>query len=51
LLVRDDCVREGGFPVYEGHPVDGGLVDSNVKVVYAVVGFCFCSEFQVGVEQ
>ena len=41
--VGDNCVSEGGFPVYACHPVGGGLVDSNVKVIYAVVGLCFCS--------
>ena len=49
--VRDDCVREGGFPVYEGHPIGGGPVDCNVKVIYPVVGLCFCSEFHVGVDR
>jgi hypothetical protein len=49
--VRDDFVCEGGFPVYGGHTVGGGLVVSNVKVIYAVVGFCFCGEFHVGVDR
>ena len=45
-----DCVCEGGFSVNEGHPVCGGPVDSNVQVMYFVIGFCFCSEFYVGVD-
>ena len=26
-------------------------MDSNVQVIYAVVGFCFCSEFYVEVDR
>ena len=47
---RDDYVGEGGFPVDGGHPIGGGPVDCNVKVIYPVVGLCFCSEFYVGVD-
>ena len=39
--VRDDCVHEGGFPVCGGHPVLGGPVDCNVKVIYPVVGLVY----------
>jgi len=49
--VRDNCVCVGGFPVYGCHPFGGGLVNSNVKVIYTVVGLCFCSEFHVGVDR
>ena len=46
----DDCVSEGGFPVYGCHPIGGGLLDSDVEVIYAFVGFCFSSEFHVGMD-
>ena len=48
--VGDDCVSEGGFPVYGCHPIGWGLLDSDFEVIYAVVGLCFSSEFHVGVE-
>ena len=49
--VRDNCVCVGGFPEYGCHTIGWGLMDSNVQVIYAVVGFCFCSEFYVGVDR
>jgi len=48
--VGDNCVSEGRFPVYGYHPFGGGLVDSDVKLIYDVVGLNFCSEFHVGVD-
>jgi len=48
--IKDDCVHEGGFPVYGSQPIGGGPVDCNVKVIYPVVGVCFCSEFHFGVD-
>ena len=49
--VWDDCVYESGFPVYGRHPNGGGPVDCNVKVLYLVVGLCFCSKLHVGVDR
>ena len=48
--VWDDCVCESGFPVYGRHPIGEGPVDCNVKVIYLVVGLCFCSKLHVGVD-
>jgi len=49
--IKNDCVREGGFPVYGGHPIGEGPVDCNVKVIYPVVGLRYCSEFHVDVDR
>jgi len=48
--VRGECVREGRFPVYGCHPIVGGPVYCNVKVIYPV-GLRYCSEFHVGVDR
>jgi len=48
--VSDDCICESGFTVCGGHPIGGGPVDCNVKVIYLVVGLCFCKELHVGVD-
>ena len=49
--IWDDYVCESGFTVYGSHRIDGGPVDSNVKVIYLVVGLCFCSRLHVRVDR
>ena len=49
--VRDDYVCESGFTLNGSHPIGGGPVECNVKVIHPVVELCFCSKLHVGVDR